>query len=93
MDGAYSVLGRHIFYSNPNHYAYAIISADKEIPCRQMQLEYYLQVCPLQSIQGQSNWEEMSGWISALWPQAINFLLMTMVMGVSGSSGVQTTFC
>lgn len=35
----------------------------------------------------------MSGWISALWPQAINFLLMTMVMGISGSSGVQTTFC
>ena len=74
MDGAYRLLGRQIFYSNHNNYVYMIINPDKEILCRQMHLEYYLQVCPLQPTQGQITWEEMSSWISALWPQAVNFL-------------------
>lgn len=49
-------------------------------------------MCPLQPTQGQSDWEEMSGWISALWPQAINFLLMTMVTGTSGLLGFSLHF-
>lgn len=47
MDRAYSVLGRHIFYSNPSHHVDVIINAEKEVLCRQVHLEYYLQVCPL----------------------------------------------